>query len=96
MGQREHVRLVLTALLNTAVLVGPTEARPSLDPRPPYSLSERASQSCVVLGGHLSHAAEFVSLSHDLVLRWLFFLLVRWCPPLRSDSYSVTTRLLCI
>jgi len=87
MGQKKYVRLSLTALLNTTALVGPTEARPNLDLRPPYLLSEQVSQSCVVLGGHLSHAAESASLSHGLVLRWLFFLLVRWCPPLRSDSY---------
>lgn len=90
------MRLALTAFLNTAVLVGPTEARPNLDPRPPYSLSERASQSCVVLGGHLSHAAELVSLSHGLVLRWSFFLLVRWRPPLRRSSNSAAERLLFI
>jgi hypothetical protein len=76
------------ASLNTVALVGPIEAQPSLDPLLPLcSEGERASRSCAVLDGHLSHAAEFVSPSHGLVLRWSFFLLVRWCPPLRRDSY---------
>lgn len=72
---------------NTTALVGPTEARPNLGPLPLYSVGERASRSCAVLGGRLSRAAEPVSLFHGLVLRWSFFLLVRWRPPLRSDSY---------
>jgi len=80
-GVRAH------SILNTVALVGPTEARPNLDPLPLCSVGERASRSCVVLDGRLSRAAEFVSLSHGLVLRWSFFLLVRWCPPLRSGSY---------
>lgn len=72
---------------NTAVLVGPTEAPLSPDPRPLCSRGERASRSCAVLDGRLSRAAEFASLSHGHVLQWSFFLLVRWCPPLRGDSY---------
>jgi len=80
-GVRAH------STLNTVALVGPTEGRPNLDPLPLCSVGERASRSCVVLDGRLSRAAEFVSLSHGLVLRWSFFLLVRWCPPLRSGSY---------
>ena len=79
--------LTVAVMPNTVALVGPTEARPSLDPLPLYSGGERASRSCAVLDGRLSHAAEFASLSRGLVLRWSFFLLVRWCPPLRSDSY---------
>jgi hypothetical protein len=74
------------ATTNTVVLAGPTEVRPNPDPLPLCSKGERASRSCAVLVGRLSHAAELVSLSHGLVLRWSFFLLVRWCPPLRSDS----------
>ena len=73
--------------INRVALAGPTEVRLNLDPPPLYSVGERASRFCAVLGERLFHAAEFVSLSHDLVLRWSFFLLVRWCPPLRSDSY---------
>ena len=72
---------------NTEALVGPTEVRPNLDPRPLCLEGDRASRSCAVHGGRLFHVAELVSLSRDLVLRWLFFLLVRWRPPLRSDSY---------
>ena len=72
---------------NTAALVGPIEGLPNQDLLPLCSRGERASQSCAVLDGRLSHAAEFVSLSRGLVLRWSFFLLVRWYPPLRSDSY---------
>jgi len=80
-GARAHV------IPNTVALVGPTGARPNLDPLPLCSGGERASRSCAVLDGRLSRAAEFASLSRGLVLRWSFFLLVRWCPPLRSDSY---------
>ena len=70
---------------NTAALVGPTEARPNLDPLLPlWSRDDRASRSCVALDGRLSRAAEFASLSRGLVLRWSFFLLVRWRPPLRG------------
>lgn len=72
---------------NTAVLVDPTEARPNPDPLPLCSRDVRASRSCAVLDGRLSRAAEFASLSRGLVLQWSFFLLVRWCPPLRGDSY---------
>ena len=72
---------------NTVVLVGPTEARPNLDPLPLCSRGERASLSCAVLDGRLSRAAEFASISRGRVLRWSFFLLVRWYPPLRGDSY---------
>jgi len=68
---------VARAVLNTVVPVGPTEARPNLDPRPLRSVGERASRSCAVLDGRLSRAAEFVSLSHGLALQWSFFLLVR-------------------
>ena len=71
---------------NTVVLVGPTEARPNLDPLPLCSRGERASLSCAVLDGRLSRAAEFASLSRGLVLRWSFSLLVRWYPPLRGAS----------
>jgi hypothetical protein len=81
------------AIPSTAALVGPTEARPNLDPLPLYSGGEQAFLFCAVLDVHLSHAAEFVSLSRGLVLRWSFFLLVRWYPPLRSDSYRVANRL---
>jgi hypothetical protein len=81
------------AIPNTAALVGPTEARPNLDPLLLCSGGERAFLFCAVLCGHLSHAAEFVSLSRGRVLRWSFFLLVRWYPPLRSDSYGVANRL---
>jgi hypothetical protein len=80
-GARAHV------FPNTVALVGPTEARPNLDPLPLCSGGDQASRSCAVLGGRLSRAAEFASLSRDLVLRWSFFLLVRWCPPLPGDSY---------
>jgi hypothetical protein len=80
-GERDHV------IPNTGALVGPTGARPSLDPLPLCSADERASRSCAVLDGRLSRAAEFASLSRGLVLQWSFFLLVRWCPPLRGDSY---------
>ena len=80
-GARTHV------IPNTVALVGPTEARPNLDPLPLCSRGERASRSCAVLDGHLSRAAEFASISRGHVLRWSFFLLVRWCPPLRGDSY---------
>lgn len=80
-GARAHV------IPNTEALVGPTEARPNLDPLPLCSRGERASRFCAVLGGRLSRAAEFASLSRGLVLRWSFFLLVRWCPPLRGHSY---------
>ena len=70
-GARAHV------FPNTVALVGPTEARPNPDPLPLCSGGERASRSCAVLDGRLSRAAEFVWLSRDLVLRSLFFLLVR-------------------
>ena len=86
-GGRAHV------IPSTAALVAPTEARPNPDPLPPCSRGERASRSCVALDGRLSRAAEFASLSRGLVLRWLFFLLVRWCPPLRDDPYGVVRRL---
>src|SRR5688572_33008694 len=76
------------AIPNRVALVGPTEALPDQDLPPLCSEGERASQSCAVLGGRLSHAAELVSLSHGLVLRWSFFLLVRWRPPLRRGSNS--------
>ena len=79
-GGRAH------AIPNTAALVGPTEARPNLDPLPRSSRGEGASRSCVALDGRLCRAAEFALLSHGLVLRWSFFLLVRWCPPVRDDS----------
>ena len=72
---------------NTAALVDPTEARPNLDLLPLCSRGERASQSCAVLDGRLSRAAELALISRGRVLRWSFFLLVRWCPPLRGDSY---------
>jgi hypothetical protein len=72
---------------NTVVLVGPTEAPPNPDPPPLCSRGERASRSCAVLDGRLSRAVEFASLSHGLVLQWSFFLLVRWCPPSRGDSF---------
>jgi hypothetical protein len=71
---------------NTAALVGPTEARPNLDPLPLCSKGDRASRSCAVLDGRLSRAAEFASISRGRVLQWSFFLLVRWCPPLRGNS----------
>ena len=80
-GDRAHV------IPNTAALVGPTEARPNLDPLPLCSGSERAYRSCAVLDGRLSRAAVFALLSRGLVLQWSFFLLVRWCPPLPGDSY---------
>jgi hypothetical protein len=54
---------------NTEALVGPTGARPNLDPLPLCSGGERASRSCAVLGARLFRAAEFVSLSRGLVLR---------------------------
>jgi hypothetical protein len=62
-GARAH------AITSIVALVGPTEARPNLDPLPQCSGGEWASRSCAVLGGRLSRAAESVSLSHDLVLR---------------------------
>ncbi len=71
---------------NTGALVGPTEARPSLDPLPLCAEGDRASRSCAVLDGRLFRAAEFVSIFHGRALQLLFFLLVRWCPPLRDDS----------
>jgi hypothetical protein len=81
-GARAHI------IPNTAALVGPIEARPNLDPRLPLcSRGDPASRSYVALDGRPSRAAEFASLSRGLVLRWLFFLLVRWCPPLRGNSY---------
>jgi hypothetical protein len=70
---------------NTAALEDPTEALLNQDLLPPCVKGEEASRSCAVLGGRLSRAAEFVSLSHGLVLRLSFFLLVRWYPPLRGD-----------
>lgn len=73
------------AIPNIVVLADPTGALPDRDLAPLYSEGERASRSCAVLGGRLSHAAELVSLSLGLVLRWSFFLLVRWRPPLPSD-----------
>ena len=79
-GARDHV------VPNTGALVGPTEARPNLDPLPLCSEGEQASQSYAVLDGRLSRAVEFASLSRGLVLQWSFFLLVRWCPPLPGDS----------
>jgi hypothetical protein len=79
--------LALMRPTNRVALAGPTEVRLNLDPPPLYSMVERAFRSCAVLDERLFHAAEFVSLSHGLVLRLSFFLLVRWCPPLRSDSY---------
>ena len=78
---------VLTSLFNTVALVGPIEDLPNQGPLPLYSRGEQASQSSAVLGGRLSRAAEFASISRDLVLRWSFSLLVRWYPPLRGDSY---------
>jgi hypothetical protein len=63
------VTCAVPATTNTAALAGPTEARPNPDPPPLRSRGERVSRSCVVLGVRLSHAAEFVSLSHGLVLR---------------------------
>jgi len=80
-GNRAHV------IPNTVALVDPTEARPNLDPLPLCSEGERASRSCAALDARLSRAAEFASLSRGLVLRWSFFLLVRWCPPLPGNSY---------
>ena len=71
---------------NTAALAVPTEVLPNLDPLPLCSGGERASRSSAVLDERLSRAAEFASLSRGLVLRWSFFLLVRWCPPLRGNS----------
>ena len=69
------------AISSTVALAGPTGGRPNPDPLPLYSVGEGASQLCAVVGGHLSHAAEVASLSHGLVLRESFFLLVRWRPP---------------
>jgi len=62
-GVRAHV------IPNRVALVGPTEARPNLDPLPLCSGGERVSRSCAVLDGRLSRAAEFASLSRGLVLR---------------------------
>ena len=81
---------------NTVALVGPTEARPNLDPLPLCSGGERASRSCAVLGARLFRAAVFASLSRGLVLRWSFFLLVRWRPPLHRDSCEIADRLVVI
>jgi len=67
----------LTSHLNTAAPVDPTEALPDQDLLPLYSRDEGVSRSCAALGGRLSHAAEFASLSHGLALQWSFFLLVR-------------------
>ena len=80
-GARAHV------ISNKAVLVGPTEVLPNQGLLPLYLRGDRASRSCAVLDGRLSRAAEFALLFRDRVLRWSFFLLVRWRPPLRSDSY---------
>jgi len=66
-----------TSHSNTTAPVDPTEALPDQDLLPLYSRGERVSRSCAALGGRLSHAAEFASLSRDLALRWSFFLLVR-------------------
>jgi hypothetical protein len=72
---------------STAALAGPTEGRPNPDPLLPLCLrGDQAFQSCVALGERLFRAVEFASISRGLVLRWSFFLLVRWCPPLRGDS----------
>ncbi len=75
------------AIPKTAALVGPTEALPNLDPLPLCSRGELASRSCAVLDGRLFRAAEFASIFRGRALQLLFFLLVRWCPPLRDDSY---------
>jgi hypothetical protein len=80
-------------ILNTEALAGPTGALPNPDPLPLYSSGERACPSYAVLDERLSRAAGFALLSRDLALRWSFFLLVRWCPPLPGDSYRVTNRL---
>lgn len=81
---------------NTEVLVGPTGARPNPDPLPLCSSGEQACPSYAVLDERLSRAAEFALLSRDPALRWSFFLLVRWCPPLPGDSYRVTNGQLCM
>ena len=81
---------------NTEALAGPTGALPNPDPLPLYSSGERACPSYAVLDERLSRAAGFALLSRDLALRWSFFLLVRWCPPLPGDSYRVTNRLQCM
>jgi len=67
----------LRAFPNTEALVGPTGALPNQDLLPLCSRGGPAFQSCAVLDGRLSRAAEFAWLSRDLVSRWLFFLLVR-------------------
>ena len=67
----------LTSHPNITAPVDPTEALPDQDLLPPYSRAERVCPSCAALGGRLSHAAEFASLSRGLALRWSFFLLVR-------------------
>ena len=68
---RRDVRNVMaaspTVILNTVVLVDPSEARPNPDPLPLWSRDEQASRSCAALGGRLSRAAEFASLSRGLV-----------------------------
>ena len=69
-----------------AVLAGPTGALPNPDlllPRCPRG--DLASRSCVVLASRLYRVAEAALLFLGLALRWLFFLLVRWRPPLRGD-----------
>jgi hypothetical protein len=85
-GERGDARGCAHATLNTTALVGPTEVRPSLGPLPLCSRGERASRSYAVLDGRLSHAAEFASIFRGRALRLSFFLLVRWCPPLRGES----------
>ena len=73
---------------NTEALGGPTEALPNLDlPLHLYLMGEPVSQFYAVLDGHLFHVAEFVLLFRGHVLRWWFSLLVRWRPPLPSNSY---------
>jgi hypothetical protein len=51
-GARAHV------IPNTVALVGPTEARPNLDPLPLCSVGERASRSCAVLDGRFSCSSD--------------------------------------
>ena len=59
----------LHGTFNTGALGGPIEALPNLDLLPLSSVGEPACQSYAVLDGHLSHAAGFVLIFHDHVLR---------------------------
>lgn len=74
-------------IFNTEALGDPIEALPNQDlPLLLYLVGEPVSQFYAVLDGHLFHVAEFVLLFLGRVLRWWFSLLVRWCPPLASNS----------